>query len=89
MADGKALAAAYSRAGEDLLATDLMDMFKVLTTPEEVAAHNIIFRKVFSIVKEETCQSLYLMLARKILEAKAHKSLALKAAESILGTLKG
>ena len=50
MIDGKALSDAYRRAGEDFLADDLTKMFRIIKTPEQMAEHNMILRKVMSMI---------------------------------------
>lgn len=91
MPDGAALSAAYRRAGDDLLGHRLMDMVKVLHTPEDVAAHNAVCKEVYLMIKDNQKNTFYQYLAGLILgqEKRVKRTFAKWLAESILPVGKG
>ncbi len=97
MPDGKAKASAYRRAGIDFLGSRLEGMFRALTTPEDIALHNVIQQEVMLIVGKDEVIKFYQTLANILLQERAKKKrekrtikrFAKMVAESILSVAKG
>ncbi len=87
MLDGKAIAAAYARAGNSFCAFRLEGMFRQLKTPEDVALHNAIQREVMLIIGNEKVEKnrFYRMIEHGLLErdTKARWSFAKIVAKAI------
>lgn len=89
--DGKAISAAYGRAGNDFLAHSLEGMFRELRTPEDVALHNVIQRDVMLMVGDSAVK-FYRVLGNLLetkVERKARRSFRDVVAEAILDVAKG
>jgi len=78
---------AYTRAGSDFLASDLECMFRVISTPEDIAAHNHIQCKVFEMIGQDQARvnMFYRGLAHKLLQKRAKKSFVKQLCEVIIG----
>lgn len=72
MPDGNALAAAYGRAGQGLLAFRLEGMFRQLKTPEDMALHNVVQKEVMLMIGETDMEkdSFYRLLEHMLLDRK-------------------
>lgn len=72
MTDGTALASAYGRAGQGLLAFRLEGMFRQLKTPEDMALHNVIQKEVMLMIGEKDFErdSFYRLLEYELLDRK-------------------
>lgn len=70
------LSQAYRRAGNDFLAEDLECMFRVIKTPEDIALHNVIQKKVFKMIGQDKADAnlFYRRLSRRLLEKRAKRS---------------
>ncbi len=70
MPDGKAIVAAYERAGNSFLAYRLEGMFRQLKTPEDVALHNALQREVMLMIGNDNKDkdSFYRMVEHGLLE---------------------
>ena len=78
---------AYRRAGNDFLAKDLECMFRVIRTPEDMAAHNFVQAKVFEMIGQEKIHGnmFYRALSHKLLLKRAKQSFLQKVAAVIVG----
>jgi len=79
--------AAYGRAGSDFLASDLECMFRVIRTPEDIALHNLIQKKVFEMIGQDQMQAnmFYRALGHKLMRKRAKKSFIKQLCEVIIG----
>lgn len=78
---------AYRRAGEAFLAADLEVMFRNIKTDEDIAAHNLMQKKIFNMIGSEQAVAsvFYRTLAHKLLEKRAKKSFIKQLCEVIIG----
>jgi len=78
---------AYKRAGEAFLAADLEVMFRNIKTDEDMAAHNLMQRKIFKMIGQDEYEvsSFYRRIAHKLLEKRAKKSFIKTLCEVIIG----
>ena len=78
---------AYTRAGSDFLASDLECMFRVIKTPEDIALHNLIQKKMFDMIGQDQAQAnmFYRALGHKLTRKRAKKSFIKQLCEVIIG----
>ena len=81
------LKGAYQRAGEAFLAADLEVMFRDIKTDEDMAAHNLMQKKIFDMIGQDQAQVniFYRGLAHKLLQKRAKKSFIKQLCEVIIG----
>lgn len=88
-AKGKALIAAYRRAGADFLAIRLEGMFRTIVTPEDMALHNIVLQEVLAMVGDDPKRFFQTLSHKVLFENKAKKNLLRKTVEAIFSEAKG
>ena len=83
------LSDAYLRAGHDFLAADLECMFRVIKTPEDIALHNVIQKKVFEMVGQDKAKvnMFYRNLAHRLLQKRAKQSFLKQLSEVLIGNV--
>ncbi len=87
MEKDKLISDGYSRAGVDFLAADLEPMFRILRTPEDVALHNVITKKVFDMIGQDKIEvnRFYRTFAGKLLQERVKKSFLRQLCEVLIG----
>lgn len=81
--DGTLLSTCYRLAGNDFLASDLECIFRDLQTPEDIALHNHMVKKVVKMIGQDKLKATYFYRAcsHKLLQKRAKKSLLKQLAE--------
>jgi hypothetical protein len=77
MMDGELLSTCYRLAGNDFLASDLESIFRDLKTPEDIALHNVMVKKVVKMVGQDKLKAtfFYRALSHRLLRKRAKQSL--------------
>ena len=81
--DGPLLSTCYRLAGNDFLASDLECIFRDLQTPEDIALHNHMVKKVVKMIGQDQQKATYFYraLSHRLLRKRAKKSLLKQLAE--------
>ena len=83
MIDGKLISTCYRLAGNDFLASDLECIFRDLKTPEDIALHNHMVKKVVKMVGQDKLEAtfFYRAMSHRLLRKRAKMSLIKQIAE--------